>query len=69
MSSFSWSTENVCAFLREIGLGVYQRVFIENEMDGQSLMLLSKEDLASLVPHPVHRQRLMDALSVHGFKV
>ena len=64
----SWTMENVSAFLREIGLGVYQKVFVENELDGQSLMLLSREDLASLVPHPVHRQRLMEALAAHGFQ-
>jgi len=65
----SWTIEHVCSFLREMGLGVYQRVFEENELDGQSLSLLSRADLESLIPHPAHRQRFIDALVKHGISL
>jgi len=55
--------EDVCCWLREIGLGAFQRSFTQHEIDGQSLLLLSDDDLKLLLPNPTYREKLRDELN------
>lgn len=43
-----WSTDDVCQWLREIGLGEYCEQFIYNDIVGEHLADLSKDDLREL---------------------
>lgn len=43
-----WSTDDVCRWLREIGLGEHCEQFVDNDIVGEHLPDLSKDDLREL---------------------
>jgi hypothetical protein len=43
-----WSVDQVCKWLVEIGLGIYCQTFQENEIIGEHLLDLSRDDLKDL---------------------
>ena len=43
-----WTVDDVCNWLRNLGLGTYAQVFAENEIEGGHLPDLGKEDLLEL---------------------
>ena len=43
-----WEVEEVCGWLEEIGLGEYRPQFRENEILGEHLLELTKDELAEL---------------------
>ena len=57
-----WSIAQVGSWLKEIGLGAYTHWFCENEVDGQSLLLLSRDDFAKLVPDRASLSVLMKSM-------
>jgi hypothetical protein len=56
---------DVVVWLRTLGLGQYEKVFRENEIDGTVLPSLTAEDLKELgVAALGHRRKLLDAIAV-----
>ena len=43
-----WSVDDVCIWLKEIGLGMHVQIFKDNEILGEHLSDLSKDDLKDL---------------------
>ena len=43
-----WDTDDVCTWLSDVGLGAHCRVFAENEMMGEHILDLSREELQDL---------------------
>ena len=43
-----WSTDDVCEWLKDIGLGEHVESFTDNEMMGEHLVDITKEDLKEL---------------------
>ena len=58
-----WTTEDVCKWLTDLGMGTYTGVFTENEIVGGHLPDLEKEDLQELgVTRLGHRLTIEKAL-------
>ena len=58
-----WSVEDVCEWLEAIGLGEHIESFKENEMMGEHLLDISKEDLKELgVKKLGHQKSLLSKL-------
>ena len=54
---------NVVVWLRRLGLGRYEAVFRENEIDERTLLSLTQEDLKEIGVGPVgHRRVLLEAI-------
>lgn len=59
-----WSVKNVCDWLECIGLGEHVNSFMENEMMGEHLMEISKDDLKELgVKKLGHQKTFLSKLS------
>ena len=55
---------NVVVWLRRLGLGRYEAVFRENEIDERILLSLTQEDLKEIGVGPVgHRRVLLEAIA------
>ena len=63
MDTTTWSTEEVAEYLENLGLGSYQEVFIEHDINGEALPLLSEEHLKEIGMKSIgHRITLMQWL-------
>jgi class 3 adenylate cyclase len=61
------SQMDVASWLRDLGLGQYERAFRENEIDDKVLTRLTVDDLKDLgVAMVGHRRRLLDAIAALG---
>lgn len=43
-----WSVDQVCSWLKDIGLGIYCQTFQSNEIVGEHLIDLTRDDLKDL---------------------
>ena len=64
---------DVAAWLRELGLAEYAQAFRDNDVDGQTLRLLTERDLSDIAGPLLsrlfaHRRRLMSAIGELGNK-
>ena len=55
-----WEVEDVCEWLKEIGLGEYAESFEENEIVGEILKDLSKDDLKDLGIKKIGHQKKLN---------
>lgn len=60
----AWSVDDVCKWLESIGLGEHIESFRENEMMGEHLLDITKDDLKELgVRKMGHQKTLLSKLS------
>ena len=63
MDTSDWSTEAVAEYLENLGLGSYQEVFIEHDINGEALPLLTENHLKEIGVRSIgHRITLMQWL-------
>ena len=63
MDTTTWSTEEVAEYLENLGLGSYQEVFIEHDINGEALTLLNESHLKEIGMKSIgHRITLMQWL-------
>ena len=65
----TWSSVDVCDWLRDNGWGQYAMNFQENEIEGVHLATLTKDDLADLgvtkIGHKLSIMRLIEQVKSH----
>jgi len=63
LGASTWTVQQVGDFLRWLELGQYAEAFVENEIDGELLMDLDKDELKELTVTALgHRKKLLKAL-------
>jgi hypothetical protein len=64
VTAHTWSVDDVCRWLQEIGLPQYQEVFRANAIDGQELMTLTQDSLERHIGIAAlgHRNKILRAI-------
>ena len=59
----SWDYIEVGIFLSTIGMQQYQKLFMENEVNGEVLEFLDDADLALIIDNPFHRSTILNGIT------